>query len=204
MNEENLLELRRQLFHLFLGLTISFFIYFTKPIFGDAIAILPISVIFFLLFFPEFNVRIGIITHILDKFERPHDKQEFPFKGAIFYGIGIGFPIILLPLNIACAIIAILSVGDSMSTLIGKFYGKVRKGHKEKSLEGLFAFILFGFMGASIFVSWKFAILLALIGGIIEFLSFFDDNLLVPIGLTAFYFIYLKVIIPFMNMNFIL
>ena len=200
MDERDMLEIRRKMFHLFLGLMIAFFVFFTKKSIGSYgyLVVVPILiVVFLLLLFPKLDVDIKLINHLLTHFERPHDREKFPFKGSIFYGLGVSLPILLLDLNVACAIIAVLSAGDAMSTLIGRFYGKIRRGHAYKSFEGLFAFIIFAFMAASLFVSWKLAFALAIVGSLFEFFSFFDDNFLVPAGLTAFYLFYMHFIIPF-------
>lgn len=190
-----MLEVRRQLFHLFLGLIIAFFVSSAKSVLGNLIVFAIILVVSILLVFPELKIEIDAINLLLKHFERPHDIEKFPFKGSIFYGIGVAFPILLLDVKVACAIIAVLSAGDSMSTLIGRFYGTTRRGHR--SFEGMFAFIIFSFMAASMFVSLKLAFAFALVGGLIEFFSFFDDNFLVPVGLTLVYFFYIYIVIPY-------
>lgn len=134
--------------------------------------------------FPELNVS----NHLLFHFERSDDKINFPFNGAIWYSVGIIFPILFLPTDVASAIIAVLSAGDSMSTLIGKFAGKHRAG--SKSIEGFLSFLFFGSVAAAVFVSFQDAVIFAFLGALIEFFAFMDDNFLVPAGLTVFYIFY--------------
>ena len=78
--------------------------------------------------------------------------------------------------------IVILAAGDSFSTIIGKFNGKHKIGNK--SIEGFAAFIIFAATFASVFIDLKTAIILAVIGGIIELLAPLDDNIAIPWGLT--------------------
>lgn len=182
-DREFTLELKRQLAHLFLGLAIAYVVYHIK----SNLILIPLAVTLFLLYIiPKTTPNLKISNHLLYHFERDHDKINFPFKGPIWYGIGIMPPILFLPIDVACAVIAILSVGDSTSTLIGKFLGRVRIG--EKSLEGFLAFLIFSLPAALLFISnWQLALTLALSGAIIEFFTFMDDNFLIPAGLTILY-----------------
>lgn len=188
------LEFKRQMAHLFLGLSIAVVVYFFYPIYGILILIPLIIAILAMITLPRISSGIKIANHLLYHFEREHDIINFPFKGAIWYGIGIIAPILFLPVDdatsrplLACAIIAILSAGDSMSTIIGKFYGVHRIGHK--SVEGFLGFMAFGFIPAIFFISPELALIFAFLGALIEFCTFIDDNFLVPVGLTIFYYV---------------
>lgn len=185
---ENLLEFKRQTFHLLLGLTISFGVYYTKPIYGDLILIPLIIALILMLLIPKISQEIEIVNHLLYHFERDINLKNFPFKGAFWYGLGIIFPILFLPLNIACAVVIVISVGDALSTFIGKFHGTHKVG--DKTIEGFLAFVIFSSLAAAIFVKPELAFVFALLGGLIEFFTFMDDNFLVPVGLTSIYLIF--------------
>jgi dolichol kinase len=189
-DDNNILEVKRQLFHLCLGLIITFGVYFLRPKFGPFFIIIPLIIaLIFMLFIPRVAPDLKVSNHLLYHFERNHNIIAFPFKGAFWYGLGIIFPIFFLELEIACAIIIVVSVGDALSTLVGKFYGKYKV--KEKSIEGFLAFVLFSFLGAAIFVDPFLAGIFALLGGLIElFLTMFDDNFLIPVILTFLYLIF--------------
>ena len=183
-----LLEIKRQLFHLILGLFISVVVYFFRSVYGNLILVPLLAGVLMLVILPKIAPELKISNHLLYHFEREHDVMNFPFKGAIWFGIGITVPIVLIAdVNVACAIIIILSVGDSFSTVIGKFHGRLRIG--QKSIEGFLAFVVSSFFFALIFISSDplLAIKFALLGGILEFFALVDDNLMVPIGLTVFY-----------------
>lgn len=187
MDAEFIFELKRQLVHLLLGIGIALSVYYLKPAYGNLILIPLLLAIFFMLITPRILPELKVSNHLLFHFERTQDRMDFPFKGAIWYSAGIIPPLAFLPMDVACAIIAILSSGDSMSTLVGRFMGRHRIG--SKSAEGFLGFFLFGFVAAAIFVPFQMAIIFAFLGAIIEFFAFMDDNFLVPVGLAISYLI---------------
>ncbi len=187
MDPEFIFELKRQLVHLLLGIGIALSVYYLKPVYGNLILIPLMLAILFMLITPRIPPELNMSNHLLFHFERVRDKINSPFKGAIWYSFGIILPIAFLPIDVGSAIIAILGSGDSMSTLIGKFMGRHRIG--SKSIEGFLGFFLFGLIAAAIFVPFQMAIIFAFLGAIMEFLAFMDDNFLVPVGLSVFYFI---------------
>jgi len=180
-----LLELKRQLVHLFMGILISLSVYFLDPFMGRWVLLPLIVMLLFIFTLPRLITDIWLFNHLFLHFEREDDIMNFPFRGAFWYGVGIIPPILFLPLNPACAVIAVLSAGDSMSTIVGKFLGKRRYGHK--SVEGFLSFFVFGFLAAAVFVSPELALMFAFLGAVMEFLSFIDDNLLIPLSLSVFY-----------------
>ncbi len=180
------LETKRQLVHLLLGLTISFAVYYLMPLIGHLILIplfiAPVS----LYIVPKKWPDLRIANHLIIHFERDGDALNCPFRGSIWYCIGIVPPILFLPTNVACAVIAVLSVGDSTSTWFGKFFGRIRLG--EKSLEGFLAFFVFGSLSVLLFVqNYQLALIFGFVGAILEFFTLVDDNFFVPVGLTALY-----------------
>ncbi len=181
-------EINRKLLHLFLGAGIATVVYFFNPIFGRIITIPLILTIIVMLILSKVKIKlVQIMLPYIFKFERKEDIEKFPFKGAIWFGIGVMIPILLIPndTNVICAIIMILAMGDSFSTIVGMSYGK----HKirNKSVEGTLAFVIFGFLGALIFVNPLSALMFAIVGSITELFAVFDDNLLIPLFLTIFY-----------------
>lgn len=184
------LEVRRQLFHLVLGSAIALAVWFLKPLFGSLILLPLAAAVVILLLLPKLAPKLHASNHLLRHFERRRDIKRFPYKGAVFYGIGIFFPILLLQVELACLIIVILSVGDAMSTLVGKFHGKMKVG--DKTLEGTLAFFVFGVLGCLLFLTLigrmdlaKTALGLTLAGALVELQSMVDDNLAVPLVLSV-------------------
>jgi len=175
-------ELKRQAVHLIAGLFVATTVWYVKPIIGDYI-IVPMGLIVIALYItPRIASHLPVVSHMIHHFERDEDKHEFPFKGAFWYNLGVIAPVMFLPVEVACSIIVILSVGDSASTIIGRTYGRHRINGK--SFEGLAAFIVFGTLFASTLIPLQQALTLSIFGGLIEFIPF-DDNFLIPVGTTA-------------------
>ncbi|MEA3254897.1 MAG: hypothetical protein U9Q22_03570 [Candidatus Altiarchaeota archaeon] len=191
-DSDKMFEIKRQLAHLTLGLSIAAAVFFLEPVYGKLIIIPLLMGVSVLIILPELGAELKVHNHLLFHFERPKDIEHFPYRGAILYGIGITPAILLLDVNTACAIIAVLSVGDSASTLIGRSCGKHRVGHK--SIEGFIGFIVFSFFGAWLFLQNDplAAVTYAVVGGFIELSNvgsdhiLLDDNLIIPLGLTIF------------------
>jgi len=185
------LETKRQLVHLSLGLTISFAVYHLMPIIGYLILIPLLIALTFLYIVPKKWPDLRIANHLIIHFERDNDAISCPFKGSIWYCIGIMPPLLLslaniMPLEVACAIIAVLSVGDSTSTWFGKFFGRIRIGHK--SLEGFLAFFVFGSLSVLLFAqNYQLALIFGFFGAVLEFFTLIDDNFFIPVGLTILY-----------------
>ena len=154
-----------------------------KPRMGAYIVVPLAATILFLYCAPRLAPRMPGISHLLFHFERREDVRAFPFKGAFWFNVGILFPVAFLRTPLACAVIAVLACGDSASTLVGKFYGTHRIGRK--SFEGLIAFMMASSLGASFFAKPAVAVLFALVGGYVEFFIKVNDNLSIPISLTA-------------------
>lgn len=118
------------------------------------------------------------------RFERK-DVQN-PFTGAMFFYIGCTLTFIFFPFAIASAACAMLAVGDSLSTLIGKKFGKHRIGRKtfEGSAACFFGSLLAGIFFVSPFLSFAGA----LASSATELFPKINDNLTIPIvsGLVMF------------------
>jgi dolichol kinase len=194
-----ILETKRQAVHLCLGLTISALLYYLMPTLGILILAPLIIALLGLYYVPKLWPNLRIANHLISHFERDNDAEHFPFKGSIWYGLGIIPPITavaarLIPLEVACAIIAVLSVGDSTCTWVGKFFGKIRIGHK--SLEGFLTFAILGGLAVLIYVqNYPLALIFGFGGAILELYTLMDDNFFIPFGLTVSY-ILLNIITP--------
>jgi len=186
MNPEQAFELKRQGFHLVLGAAIAEMVHLVNllyPAYSNwTAAPLALGVLIMLLI-PNIQRELHISNRLLYHFEREDDKKTFPYKGAIFFGIGVIPPILLLPTDLACATIMTLSAGDSFSTIIGKFFGKIRIG--KKTIEGTLAFIAFAALAAAYYTDPKTALTLALAGAALELIPGIDDNISIPWGITA-------------------
>jgi dolichol kinase len=181
--DEDTLEFKRQMVHLLNGCAITVAVYYLGPILGYYV-LLPLFAALLLLYFtPKVMPDLRIANHLMYHFERRKDIATFPFKGAIMYGLGIIAPIALLRVDYACAVIVILSVGDAFSNLVGRRYGRHKVGHR--SFEGFAGFFATAALASAFLVPTAHAMLLSFAGAAIELFLPWDDNLTIPIGLTA-------------------
>jgi phytol kinase len=175
------LEIRRQLFHIFLGLLLVSLL--SQGIL-DSWALFWILVAGIFVSWVSVHYRIPLVGWFLDTFER---KQVRPGKGAITYFIGVILALQLFPPEVAYAAILILAVGDGVSSLIGPF-GKLKTRLSDKKLfEGTIAGSAFGGAAAMAFVSPFEAFLAAFIAMLFEAVEIrfnqklLNDNVTVPL-----------------------
>jgi len=101
----------------------------------------------------------------------------------IFFAVGIMLALIVFPVSVGYASIAIFTLGDAVATLFGKKLGKhVFPYNKGKKVEGTLLGFLFAWLGASLFVDpWK-ALAGAAVGMLVETLPMpMSDNLTIPL-----------------------
>ena len=117
-------------------------------------------------------------------------KTDLPGKGAIYFFVGALLAIKLFPMDIALASIMILALGDSISHIVGKNYGKTQlwiNKHNDKLFEGTVAGIILGFFGAYGFVGPVLAFFgaaFAMTAELVEMKlgeAIIDDNILIPL-----------------------
>lgn len=178
-------EVRRQVAHLGTGLFIILLIKLkivTIPILG---AILVAGGIFVLL---EFRFKIPLIHELLMTFERLEQLKKFPGKGSFFLVLGSFASLILFEEPIALAAIAIMAVGDSLTAIIGIYFGQIKSPtNPMKHLEGTALAIMAGTIAAFNFVPFEKAFIGAIVAMLFEALTIrhidrvIDDNLLIPL-----------------------
>ncbi|MBI3052375.1 phosphatase PAP2 family protein [Candidatus Woesearchaeota archaeon] len=182
--ERDFLEVRRQAFHIALGLSIAYLAYrgiVTAPVLAVVLAA------GLLLSQAASRVRIPLVSRIIELFERPRDIAVFPGRGAFFLVLGCMLSLVLFPRDVALASVMILSLGDSFSHLVGRFFGRTPQPFSVKLVEGTVAGMAAGFLGALLFIGvWEalFAAFFAMLAEAVELgfhRSFLDDNVLVPV-----------------------
>lgn len=139
------LEIKRQAFHLALGLSVIFLLFKGILVPGTLFIILLISGG---LSFLSLKFKIPIVSWFLRHFEREKALKTFPGKGFIFFLAGVLLVIKLFEKDIALAAIMILTMGDSVSHVIGRHIGRIKHPlNGLKSIEGTIAGIIAGFVG---------------------------------------------------------
>lgn len=179
------LELRRQIAHLIMGITIVLLLKYNilnipiitaVIIFGGAISIIS-----------RF-IKVPLVYPILRFFERPKEMKLFPGKGAFFFALGTLAVLHLFEINIAMASIVIMAVGDSITTIVGTYFGKLKNPlNPEKHLEGTVIAIFASTIAAFYIVDFPHAFLASTISMAFESITsrkidrVIDDNLLIPL-----------------------
>ena len=132
------------------------------------------------------GIRFPVLSSVTRLCVRASERRRFAFA-PVTLALGVVFSLVLFPTLIASVSIAILACADSMATIAGKFYGKIRipYNHK-KSLEGSIAFFITAFICAVIYVPLKTALIVSLVSCIIESLPVEFDNISIPLGTGLF------------------
>ena len=101
----------------------------------------------------------------------------------IFFALGVMFSLLLFPIPVNYASVAVLTLGDGFATIFGKMIGRTAfPFNKGKMVEGSIFGFLFAFLGALLFVDPVKALAAAATGMIIECLPLpISDNLTIPI-----------------------
>lgn len=178
------LEVRRNIFHLILGIIIFFFVQNTNKLYASqSLGIAAVVGLFLSLF--NLHYRIPVISWFLDKFDRPNDKKKFPGKGAFYLIVGSFLVVSLFDTTVASAAILILAVGDSVGHLVGASFGKISHPfHADKKLEGSIAGLVAATALVSFLVGFIPALIASFVAMLVEMVDFerfqVNDNILVP------------------------
>lgn len=179
------LEFRRQSAHLFTGLAI---ILLLKLQWLNAYSLLAILIIGGSISLLSRYHRIPLIYPVLEFFERPEEIKRFPGKGSFFLVLGSFFSVLFFKEQIALAAIAIMAIGDSITAVIGIYFGRWKNPfNTNKHLDSTLFAIFFATIGAYTFVDFHQAFLASTVAMIFEALTrekinrVIDDNLVIPL-----------------------
>lgn len=196
-------EVKRQVFHCIVGVFFVALIYL--GIIEEIGSRFPVSEIYFLPVLARpllllliimssfaFISRIyssPIVAWILRNLERQGDRRKFPGKGAFFYVLGAFLVSLFLEKEVLAAAMIIVSIGDSISHIVGREFGRIRHPlSKSKKIEGHLAGGILSGLGASIFIFPPIAFVAAFVSMFIEGVEvggrvdlLLEDNLIIPI-----------------------
>jgi len=179
------LELRRQIAHFLMGISIVLLLKYgilNIPIITAVIILGGVVSI------ASRFVKVPFIYPVLKFFERPKEMKLFPGKGAFFFALGTLVVLHIYEINIAMASIVIMAVGDSITTIIGTYFGKLKNPlNPEKHLEGTIFAIFASTIAAYYIIDFPRAFIASTISMVFESITsrkidrVIDDNLLIPI-----------------------
>ena len=188
-------EIKRQLFHLFMGLFIvSMILLFSKL--AVSLAMVIVLIVGGILSLLTKSGKVSMMDFFLEHFDRDDTKKIFPGKGAFFYIFGCTIVLLIFPESIAIASILILAIGDSISHIAGAYIKKhLRDDGISKVIEGTIVGIILSSIAASFFVDPLFAFIASSIAMAAEttedILFGLDDNFYIPI-IAALTIVFLK------------
>lgn len=178
-------ELRRQIGHLLIGITIIFLFQIHLLTINFLFIILIIGGLISLL---SKKYRLPIIYPLLTYFERPKHMARFPGRGSFFMVLGCLLALVVFSKPIAFAAIAILAIGDSFTNIFGRYFGSFKNPfNPKKNIEGTLFAILVATLAAWYFIPFKAAFWASTAAMVIESLDIkikrfeIDDNILVPL-----------------------
>lgn len=117
---------------------------------------------------------------------RTGEQRRFTIA-PVTLSLGIILSLLLFPKLIACVVIIIVALSDSIATITGRFYGRIRIPYNHgKTVEGSMAFFVSAFMCSIFFVPLGIALIVSFVSCIIESLPFKIDNISVPLGTGLF------------------
>ena len=183
-------EILRKICHIVFGILILLgFSYLEWALF------IRIMFVLFLLIILLTLINIKYKLSVL-KFLTKDNEEKFPFKGLLFFIVGSVLVMYIFNKDIALASIAILTFGDSvssMASIFGKKYN-LNPFRRYKSLFGTFVSMVVAFIFALIFIDPLSAIVGSFFGLFSECIAIklgesdADDNLIVPlVAATAMY-----------------
>ncbi|MBN2110857.1 MAG: hypothetical protein JW705_07220 [Methanosarcinaceae archaeon] len=144
-------ELLRQFVHIFTGIIIILIIYISGPSAPSVLSLLLAAAVLLTMIL----TRSPILEKAPSLFRRlaRDGKQKIKLKGTILLLSGVLVVLFIFPRNIVYASVAIVTLGDSVATIVGTSAGKHRLPYSEmKTLEGTLGGLVAAFTGALFFV----------------------------------------------------
>lgn len=185
MGKKETLEIKRQLFHIFLGIFLMTLVYFDLI---REIYLLLLIVVGFFLSEVSRTKKLPVLYWFLKEFGRPENMKTFPGKGLIFFLLGTLLVLIFFQKDVALAALAILTFGDSFTALTGTFLNKSSISYSWKTLLiGSVTGTMAAFFPAMLFVTAKeafFASFIAIVIAAVELKinkATVDDNIIIPV-----------------------
>ncbi|WP_317064527.1 diacylglycerol/polyprenol kinase family protein [Methanoculleus caldifontis] len=170
-------ESLRQLVHLVFGLGIAGFVFLADRDLVFAALALALFAGFILSDAVSRGYTIPVVSPVIANLER---RDAAPGKGALFFTLGALFSLVFFDKEIVFLSLVVLSLLDSVTTLVGIRFGRTRI-YNHKSLEGTVAGIAVTAAALALFVPPAPALVTAAAAGLTELVSPVDDNLVIPV-----------------------
>jgi len=119
-----------------------------------------------------------VLSPVMDELDR---RGSIPAKGGIAFVVSGLFCFVFFPPEYAAVGLVALGVHDSVSTLVGIRFGRIRI-FKKKTLAGALSGIAATAIVLLLLLAPLPAIIVAVTAGIVEMFSPIDDNLTIPVA----------------------
>ena len=164
----------------------GFFVPILGGLAGIPVVIAAICVVIALYVVSELLRMSGKDLPVISAITRNAASQSelYEFAAApLYFAVGILVTLLLFPLPISSAAIAMFALGDSTASILGgRISKKALPFNKSKTIEGSLAGFFFAFLAGSFFIPPVYALFGAAIAMIIEYLPLpVNDNVLVPV-----------------------
>jgi dolichol kinase len=128
------------------------------------------------------------IEDVIDNEIKSYERlKELPFNGAVMFFLGAFLVTAAFEARVAIASIAVLALADSISTLVGYYFGKHKLSiNKKKTWEGSSAFFITAFFVLLFFIDPFKALLTGLLVTLVEMMPKINDNISVPFSTAIF------------------
>jgi len=132
------------------------------------------------------GVSLPVISLITRLCIRTREQRLFTIA-PVTLSLGIMFSLLLFPKLIASVVIIIVAFSDSIATVIGRYYGRVKIPYNHgKSVEGSIAFLVAAFICSIFYLPLGIALIVSFVSCIIESLPIKFDNISIPLGTGLF------------------
>jgi len=167
----------RKVVHLIFGLAIASFILISERELALYALVLALFAGFILSDALSRGYTIPVVSTLIATMER---RDVMPGKGALFFALGALFCLTFFSKEVTFVGLVVLSLLDSITTLVGLRFGRTRI-YNQKSIEATLAGFLVTTVALLFLVPQGAAILTAAVAAFAELLSPVDDNLIVPV-----------------------
>ncbi len=177
-------EIKRNLFHMALGLSLVILLYLGLI---DVWMLAGATAAGFVLSLVHRRKKVPVIDWFIRVFERDKERETFPGRGAFFMLFGATLAVALFPEDIALASVTILAVGDSLSPIISMKLGRFRHPlNREKVLDASALGFFVAFLCGTYFVSLAEAFIASYISMFVESADYIkgrriEDNITIPL-----------------------
>ncbi|ADE36898.1 diacylglycerol/polyprenol kinase family protein [Methanohalophilus mahii] len=148
-------DLVRKSIHILSGLLYIPLIYISGPFAFEVLVLLALIYVLVIVSLLILNRMHYRPVYELIRCWGRENENYIPLKPTFLLHIGIAISLLLFPISIVYASIAITAMGDGIATISGKKIGKHKLPYsKSKSVEGTITGSIAAFLGAALFVSF--------------------------------------------------